>query len=159
MLYIGLVPNGENNMHSRSSSNSSNSDRLSTSLFVVGGSLPLAVFLLGATPILIVTVDPAFLAFITQLLLLLISLGVLVFTVIGVRWLWLVVDDDLHNRRYWREQRELDLEERRLEIEERKQQTRPLPTRSSRTTDVSIPVVMQQRRPTTRRLNTHRPDH
>ncbi|HCI80952.1 MAG TPA: hypothetical protein DHW02_14825 [Ktedonobacter sp.] len=144
-------------MHSRSSGNPSNTDRLSTALFVVGASLPLTVFLLVATPILILTVDSAFLAFITQLLLLLIAVGVLAFIVIGVWWLCHVVDDDLHDRRCRHEQRELDLKERKLESEERKRPTKLLRARASRFTDAAIPVVMQQQRPTTRHLNSHRP--
>ena len=146
-------------MNPKSSSNSGNSNRLSTSLFVAGASLPITVFLFEATPILILTVDPAFLGFITQLVLFLISAGILAFIVIGIKWFWHVVDDDIHNRHYWREQRTLDLEKLRLEVEARKQPTRPLATRMNRSTDASIPVVMQQQRPVTRRLNSYRPDH
>lgn len=146
-------------MRTKPSSNSGNSDRLNTALFVVGGSLPLSVFLLVATPILILTVDPAFLSFITQFLLFLILLGVLAFIIIGGVWFWHVVDDDHHNRRYWREQRELDLELRRREVEERQRPTKPLQARTSRITDASIPAVIQQQRPVPRRLNVQRPDH
>jgi len=156
MLDINTDPNGGNDMKPKSSGNSGNSDRLSTSLFVVGASLPLTVFLFAATPTLIITVDPTFLAFITQLLLLLIFVGALASIIIGVKWLWLIFNDDRDTRRYWHEQHELDLEERRLEI--RKRPTKPLPTRTNRSTDAAIPVVMQQR-PVTRRPNSYRPDH
>lgn len=144
-------------MKPKSSGNSGNSDRLSTSLFVVGASLPLTVFLFEATPILILTVDAAFLGFITELLLLLIFLSALASIIIGVRWLWLVVEDTRYTRNYWRQMDELDLEERRLEIEERKRPTKSLPVRMNRSTDASIPVVMQQQR--TRRPDSSRPDH
>lgn len=152
---------------------SGNVGKLSTSLCVLAGSLPLAAFLYKATPILIATVAAALLEFVTALVMLIILLSAAAIVYICVKWLWHMAEDDRYTRRYQRqmldldlverrlevEERKLEIEERRLQIEERKQLVRPLPTRASRTTDASIPVVMRQQRPVTRRLNVQRPDH
>ena len=142
------------------------SGRLITALFVAGGSLPLTVFLFEATPGLIASVDPALLAFITGLLLLLLLLSAAVVVYICVKWLWHIAEDERYARRYQRQMLDLDLverklaiKERRLELEERERRANVLPTRANRSTDASIPTVMQQQRPVTRRLNAQRPDH
>lgn len=126
------------------------SDNLSKSLLIVGcGAVPLTAFLFQATPILIITVTLPLLSLITVLLLFLFLLGMVAGAIIGIGWLWTMLDDDRRKRRYWHERRLLDLAERR-------RLTVPAPT--ARSTNPTIPVPTRQLRASLRRPNTRSPE-